>query len=161
MGGAAVRARPAFHSPMLESTSRHLEASSAEDVPPRSWERIVSAAETMAARLFPEGSVSLRLVSDTTIRNLNRDFREIDKPTDVLSFPGGNGGDIAVSWPTTLRQAAENGNTPEDESIALIAHGLLHLAGYDHDSDAAEQRMQAATRELLSHVHLEVATFGH
>src|SRR5688500_8646862 len=107
---------------MLESTSRHLEASSAEDVPPRSWERIVSPAEALAARLLPAGRLALRLVSDGHVRDLNGRYRGVDKVTDVLSFPAGPAqfhvGDIAVSWATTARQAAGNGNSPEAEAIA-------------------------------------------
>jgi probable rRNA maturation factor len=149
---------------MLESTTRHLEAVSAEDVPPRSWERIASAAEAMAARLFPEGSVALRAVSDTEIRRLNREFRGLDTATDVLSFPSGEiayKGDIALSWETTQRQASVNGNAPEEEAIALIAHGLLHLAGFSHDSEAEDMKMHAATLDLLKHVGIQLETFGH
>ena len=149
---------------MLESTTRHLEASSAEDVPPRSWERIASAAEAMAARLFPEGSVALRAVSDAEICAMNRQYRGIDQATDVLSFQSqapGHVGDIAISWDTTQRQATVNGNSPEDEAIALIAHGLLHLAGHDHDTDTADARMHAATLKLLRSVDAKVETFGH
>jgi probable rRNA maturation factor len=149
---------------MLESTTRHLEASSAEDVPPRSWERIVSAAETMAARLFPDGTAGLRAVSDAEIRELNLRFRGLDQATDVLSFPAdvsAHAGDIALSWETTLLQAQANGNSPEDEAIALVAHGLLHLAGYDHESDVADARMHAATLELLRLVNIKVKHFGH
>jgi probable rRNA maturation factor len=150
---------------MLESTSRHLEASSAEDLPPRSWSRIVAAAESMAAQLFPNGSVALRVVGDGEIRGLNKKYRDVDAATDVLSFPDEDGGahigDIALSWDTTLRQAQANGNAPEDEAIALIAHGLLHLAGHDHDTDTADARMHAATLELLRSVSVEVGSFGH
>jgi rRNA maturation RNase YbeY len=149
---------------MLESTTRHLEATTTEDVPPLSWERITFAAEVMAARLFPEGSVALRAVSDAEIRELNRTFREVDSATDILSFPNansGHAGDLALSWETTRRQAETNRNSPEQEAIALIAHGLLHLAGYDHDTDAGDTQMHAATLELLSHAGVQVETFGH
>jgi len=148
---------------MLESNTRHLEASTAEDVPPRSWACIVAAAEAMSAHLFSNGSVALRVVSDPEIRALNKQFRSTDRVTDVLSFPNGagQGGDIALSWDTTLRQAVANGNQPEEEACALIAHGLLHLAGYDHDTDESDARMQAATIDLLRHAQIEVSTFGH
>src|SRR4051794_30840626 len=106
---------------MLESTTRHLEASSSEDVPPRSWLRITTAAESMAARLFPQGTVALRVCNDAEIRTLNRKFRGVDQSTDVLSFPAVHStekshiGDLALSWPTSQRQAALNGNSAEDE----------------------------------------------
>src|SRR4051812_43885563 len=163
---------------MLESTTRHLEATSTEDVPPRSWERIASAAEAMAARLFPEGSVALRAVSDTEIRELNARYRGVDEATDVLSFPadlewtserpGGGGsqpanhvGDLAISWDALQRQARANGNEPEEEAIALIAHGMLHLAGYDHETEAEDARMHSATLKLLRHVGVTAEIFGH
>jgi probable rRNA maturation factor len=149
---------------MLESTTRHLEATTIEDVPPLSWERITFAAEVMAARLFPEGTVALRAVSDSEIRELNRAYREVDSATDILSFPSADTvhiGDLALSWETTQRQAAINGNTPEQEALALIAHGLLHLAGYDHDTDDAESQMHSATLDILSHAGVRVETFGH
>ena len=159
-----MRVCPAFHSTMLESTTRHLEASSGEDVPARSWERIASAAEAMAARLFPESRVALRAVSDAEIRSLNRRFRAVDQVTDVLSFPASDlshAGDVAFSWDTAKRQAVANGNSPEDEAIALIAHGLLHLAGYEHETDADDACMHAATLDLLKHANVKVTTFGH
>lgn len=118
----------------------------------------------MAARLFPEGTAALRAISDAEIRALNNSYRNIDEETDVLSFPSdqpGHVGDIALSWETTLRQAKANGNVAEDEAIALVAHGLLHLAGYAHETDKDDARMHAATLDLLRHVNVEVENFGH
>ncbi len=87
------------------------------------------------------GQVSLLLTTDGKIRQLNRQFRGIDKPTDVLSFPalealaGKVAGDLAISVPTALRQAREQRHTLAIEIKVLILHGLLHLAGYDHETD--------------------------
>lgn len=150
----------------VEISIKNLEASSELDVPPRSWERILGVAAQLASELFTSAGVALRVVDDGEIRRLNRDFRGVDESTDVLSFPaepgsGQHAGDLALSWDTARRQAATNGNSIEDECIALITHGLLHLAGYDHDTDAQEARMEARQRELLDSVGVRTAVYGH
>lgn len=85
-----------------------------------------------------ESSATVAFVSDKRIRELNRQFRGIDKATDVLSFPAEeetNLGDVAISVETAAIQAKENGLTLDREIAQLILHGLLHLAGYDHETD--------------------------
>ncbi|HEU4711316.1 MAG TPA: rRNA maturation RNase YbeY [Pyrinomonadaceae bacterium] len=98
-------------------------------------------------------SATIAFVSDTSIRKLNRQFRNIDKPTDVLSFPADeehNLGDIAISVPTAAAQANENGLTFEGEIAQLILHGLLHLSGYDHETDNGEMnRLELRLRRKL------------
>ena len=97
-------------------------------------------------------SLAVRLVDEDEMRRLNRTFRRIDKPTDVLSFPGeGNPeqrhlGDIAVAVPVARRQAEERGHSLETEIKLLVLHGVLHCAGYDHETDDGE--MEAAESEL-------------
>jgi probable rRNA maturation factor len=99
------------------------------------------------------GQVSVLLTTDRTIRRLNRQFRGKDKPTDVLSFPADPmvqkqekfAGDLAVSLPTALRQSREHGHALAVELKVLILHGLLHLAGFDHERDKGEM----ARRERL------------
>ncbi|HJU93203.1 MAG TPA: rRNA maturation RNase YbeY, partial [Pyrinomonadaceae bacterium] len=86
-------------------------------------------------------SATIAFVSDKRIRRLNQLFRGVDKATDVLSFPTdepGNLGDVAVSVETATRQAKENGLSFENEIAQLILHGLLHLSGYDHETDNGE-----------------------
>ena len=100
-----------------------------------------------------ESSATIAFVSDKRIRELNRQFRSIDKATDVLSFPAeeeSNLGDIAVSVDTAALQARENG-LPFDQEIAqLILHGLLHLCGYDHETDNGEMnRIELRLRRKL------------
>ena len=100
-----------------------------------------------------ESSATIAFVSDKRIRELNRQFRGIDKATDVLSFPAEeefNLGDIAVSVETAALQAKENG-LPFDQEIAqLILHGLLHLCGYDHETDNGEMnRFELRLRRKL------------
>jgi probable rRNA maturation factor len=93
------------------------------------------------AAVHLQGEVTVLLTTDTYIRNLNRQFRGKNKATDVLSFPAeGIGaealaGDLAISVPTALRQAIEQGHSLSTEIKVLILHGLLHLAGYNHESD--------------------------
>lgn len=88
-------------------------------------------------------SATIAFVSDTAIRKLNQQFRGVDKATDVLSFPADgpdelNLGDIAISVETAASQAKENGLAFDEEIAQLILHGLLHLSGYDHESDNGE-----------------------
>lgn len=87
---------------------------------------------------------TIAFVSDRQIKDLNKRFRKINKPTDVLSFPAGdemgtasslNLGDIAISVERAEIQAQDNRMTFDDEIAQLILHGLLHLCGYDHETD--------------------------
>jgi len=100
-----------------------------------------------------ESSATIAFVSDKRIRELNRQFRGVDKATDVLSFPAEeklNLGDIAVSVDTASVQAKENGLTLEGEIAQLILHGLLHLCGYDHETDSGEMnRLELKLRGKL------------
>jgi probable rRNA maturation factor len=102
-----------------------------------------------------EGDVGVLLAGDDEIRTLNRRYRGKDKATDVLSFPAAdpmNGavGDLAISVETALRQAEERQETLEMEIKVLLLHGLLHLAGYDHESDdGAMRRKETRLRRKL------------
>ena len=103
--------------------------------------------------------VGVLVCDDATIRSLNREFRGIDRPTDVLSFPaafvqeGGPQymGDIAISLETAARQGAAAGAATDAELKILLLHGILHLAGYDHESDGGEMNNLEAElrRELI------------
>jgi probable rRNA maturation factor len=106
------------------------------------------------------GQVTVLLTSDATMRDLNRRFRGKNKPTDVLSFPIENlvqdqkknqeKGDVAISVETARRQSAEQGHLLTTEIKVLMLHGLLHLAGYDHETDAGEmQRREESLRAQL------------
>ena len=107
-----------------------------------------------ARALGVKGTIAARLMDDAAIRQLNRDFRHKDAPTDVLSFPGSpvpgqtrpHLGDLAVSVDTARRQAAAQGHDLDTEVRILLLHGLLHLAGFDHETD--DGQMQAREREL-------------
>jgi probable rRNA maturation factor len=96
----------------------------------------------IAVRL--RGKVTVLLTTDVTMRRLNRSFRGKNKATDVLSFPAPGtfaaevAGDVAISIPTALRQAEERGHALSTEIKVLMLHGLLHLAGYDHEADSGQ-----------------------
>ncbi len=106
--------------------------------------------------------LSVLLTDDHTIRKLNRVHRGKDKPTDVLAFgmedvlPAGGGeaellGDVVISLDTAARQAKGRRRPLLDEVRLLLAHGLLHLIGYDHDTPRKKKIMAAETRALVRH----------
>lgn len=105
-------------------------------------------------------ALSLLFVNDPAIRRLNRQYRKIDTPTDVLSFPLNHQrvrygspllGDIVISVETARRQARELGHILERELTFLLIHGILHLLGWDHERSPQEaRRMYKKQRELLS-----------
>jgi probable rRNA maturation factor len=120
-----------------------------------------------------DGVVSLTFTDDEGIRELNRQFRGVDKPTDVLSFPlretgadepaivwDGDGpdaleggeplGDIVISLPRAMAQAEEYGHSPEREIGFLFVHGFLHLLGYDHDTAEREREMFDRQERVLA-----------
>jgi probable rRNA maturation factor len=127
-------------------------------------ERLVA---TLVERELPGGryAVSLHLVGDEAMRELNREHRGLDEPTDVLSFPlhdptgmrfvlppdqASSLGDVVISWPRVLAQAAEFGHSPERELAYLVAHGVLHLLGYEHEQEPDRRRMRAREEEALA-----------
>src|SRR5690554_1291171 len=126
-----------------------------------------------------DGEVALSFVDDETIRELNKNYRGLDKITDVLSFaltehepdepvimfneeewdetPDSEDkmlGDIVISVPQALEQSKEYGHSLEREIGFLFVHGFLHLIGYDHQDDAAEQIMIAKQERILSQIGL-------
>jgi probable rRNA maturation factor len=131
---------------------------SSSDLPLTDRDRRLPSARTLTrflreaqAAVRLRGDVSVLLTTDQAIRRLNRKFRRINKPTDVLSFPaprlaaGEVAGDLAISVPTALRNARTQGHALAVEIKVLILHGLLHLAGFDHEADNG----QMARRERL------------
>lgn len=97
---------------------------------------------------------AVRFVDDDEMRRLNREFRGIDAPTDVLSFPGDETpegrylGDVAISVPRAEQQAADRGHSLEKEVRLLVLHGVLHCLGYDHETDdGAMDRLERQLRK--------------
>ena len=124
-------------------------------------ERITALAERSLTVLgLPEGQLSVALVGDRKIRELNRRFRLIDKVTDVLSFSQNEGegigphghllGDVVIAVSVAQRQADERRQPVETEIDLLLVHGILHLAGFSHEESAAEaKRMSSWQGKIL------------
>jgi len=123
---------------------------------------IATAAETVEADIG-EAELAVMLTDDAGMRTLNANWRGIDKPTNVLSFPalqptGRRGpddaprmlGDIAISY-QTLRLEADDEQKPFEHHLSHLAiHGFLHLVGYDHEKDADAETMEALEAEILA-----------
>jgi probable rRNA maturation factor len=139
--------------------------------PAGDWEALSARAAAAAERVVPELanprlSVSLLFTSDSEIQSLNREWRKRDKATNVLSFPmldraallmlATDGppellGDVALAQETCAREAGEKGISLEDHAAHLIVHGLLHLAGYDHEISAEDaEAMEALETKALA-----------
>lgn len=142
-----------------------------EDWPAGDWDALAQRAALAAGEgepllANPRLTASLLFTSDAEVHTLNREWRERDKPTNVLSFPmlareeleglSPDGppemlGDIALAHETCAREAAEKGVTLEAHAAHLIVHGLLHLAGHDHVmSDAQAEAMEALETRILA-----------
>ena len=98
------------------------------------------------------GEVSVLISGNARLQELNRRFRRKDKPTDVLSFPRAEGGDIAISFDIAAANSRRYGHHALDELKILVLHGMLHLAGYDHERDNG--RMAAREARLRSQLKL-------
>lgn len=105
------------------------------------------------------GDLAIALVSDARIRSLNRRYRRVDRPTDVLAFPAADEsappdrsahvlGDIVISRQTARRQARDAGHSLAAELRVLALHGLLHLLGYDHHQQTDRARMRRVEARL-------------
>ncbi|ROT97233.1 rRNA maturation RNase YbeY [Altererythrobacter sp. FM1] len=146
-----------------------------EDWPDADWEALVvrvaqAAAQVEPALANPRLQVSVLFTSDAEVHTLNREWRERDRPTNVLSFPmleredlvhlDPDGppellGDIALAHETCAREAEEKGVSLADHAAHLVVHGLLHLAGHDHvDSDAQAEAMEALETKALAFIGL-------
>ncbi|HEY3342401.1 MAG TPA: rRNA maturation RNase YbeY [Anaerolineae bacterium] len=138
-----------------------------------------AAARAALAQTQPRGACTwtIRLTDDDELHELNRQFRGMDKPTDVLSF-GGAGyrdgkpnaaytpildegaeylGDIIISLDRCTAQAAAGGHAVDTELALLVVHGTLHLLGYDHDTPSRKARMWAAQSRALAALGIELA----
>jgi probable rRNA maturation factor len=106
----------------------------------------------VSARL-PDGpaTIAVRITGDRELRRLNRDYAGEDSVTDVLSFAGSGAhvGDLAISWPSAVRQSRTFGHDAETEVALLSVHGLLHLLGWDHAAARERMEMNRLTRAAL------------
>ena len=99
--------------------------------------------------------IVILLTDDDSVQALNRDFRQKDYATNVLSFPSppnpeGQIGDIALAYGVCAREAAEQGKPLSHHLQHLVAHGVLHLLGYDHENDEEAEAMESFEREILA-----------
>ena len=113
--------------------------------------RLKQAAETAARAVKLKGEVTILLADDNRLAALNHDFRGKDKPTNVLSFPGhgGLGGDIAIAYGVTQAEARAAARSFADHAIHLAVHGVLHLAGYDHERPKDAKLMEPLEVKIL------------
>lgn len=123
-------------------------------------ERAARAALAASAENFDtDCEMSITLTDDAHIRILNRDWRQQDKATNVLSFPAPDLpdealpqplGDVIVAYETLVREAEAEGKKAGDHLTHLVVHGTLHLLGYDHMNDQEAEEMEALEREILA-----------
>ncbi|ADZ72729.1 rRNA maturation RNase YbeY [Polymorphum gilvum] len=120
---------------------------------------VAAAFRNAPLRTLPGSELSLVFLDDDGIRALNRSWRNKDKPTNVLSFSGGDAvggrygpmlGDIVLSSDTLAREAKEQGISFCDHFSHLVVHGLLHLFGYDHQIEAEAEIMEGLERRILA-----------
>lgn len=119
------------------------------------------------------GEIAVRLAGDAEVQGLNQQYRGLDKPTNVLSFPAapapvsgapGPLGDVVLAYETALREANALGVPLADHAAHLIVHGVLHLLGHDHRMESEAEAMEAEERRILArfgiadpYAHLDAA----
>ena len=124
-------------------------------------QRAIAAAAAASAAEASDAELAVMLTDDEGIRTLNKGFRGIDKPTNVLSFPapeiGGSAdrsprplGDIAIAYETVRREADDEHKPFADHLSHLAVHGFLHLIGYDHETDDDADEMEGLETEILA-----------
>ena len=126
-------------------------------------------------KLTDNTEVDITIVDNDEIHQLNRDYRGIDRPTDVLSFALGEGdeepevedgeaehllGDVIISAPRAVEQGEEFGHGLNREMTYLAVHGMLHLLGYDHMEEADKQVMRAREEQVLRELDLAEEKYG-
>lgn len=119
------------------------------------FEKVVS---TLDSAVYSESEVSIVLTDDAEIHSLNRQYRNIDKPTNVLSFELGDDvllGDIYISLDTVKREAKDMGITVEEHTAHMVVHGVLHLMGYDHMNDKDARKMEAKEVKALAKIGIK------
>jgi probable rRNA maturation factor len=131
-----------------------------------SWVKKIVRQVLMAEKVAPPYEMSLVFTDSETVKQLNRDYRGVDEPTDVLAFymlpqkeadssfalpPDGvtRLGEVIISYPQAVEQAKEQGHSTKRELALLIIHGVLHLLGYDHEEAGEEAKMREKEKELL------------
>lgn len=124
----------------------------------RAEQAVTACITAYPGRKLSEIELSIALADDAKVRELNNQFRGIDKPTNVLAFPAEDEssegsimlGDIIVACETVKREAATADKTVSDHLSHLIVHGVLHLFGMDHQDDAEAEQMEACESRILA-----------
>lgn len=131
-----------------------------EELEKVSLKAINGASQLLDKKLDPDSEVSLLFTDDAHVQQLNRDYRQQDKPTNVLSFAAQEGGgpatsmlgDIVLASQTIEREAQEQDKGREDHLTHLIVHGFLHLLGYDHETDDEAEIMEDLETRILANL---------
>lgn len=131
-----------------------------------SVQQIQAWARNALSGLCPTASLDLRIVDSDEIQAANQRYRQLDRPTNVLSFPAdlppelelNHLGDILISAPVVAREAKSLGIASSAHWAHLVTHGVLHLIGYDHQEDAAALEMETLEQQILKRIGIEV---GH
>jgi probable rRNA maturation factor len=127
---------------------------------PRAEETVRAAITAAASARKAKGEVSVLLTDDASIRILNRDWRKIDKPTNVLSFPAAEQadakllGDIVIAYETLAREAEDEKRDFLHHLAHLTVHGFLHLIGYDHQTDSQADEMEGLESRIMRSMNL-------
>ena len=124
---------------------------------------ILAAAEALSRR---DGELAVLLTNDASLRKLNREWRGIDKPTNVLSFPNPVPkadmlGDIAIAYETLARECRSERKEFTHHLAHLAIHGFLHLMGYDHQSDSDAEAMEKLERDVLARLKIPDPYLAH
>ena len=104
------------------------------------------------------GNLTILLADDRRLEALNAQFRGKQKPTNVLSFPAGDGdylGDVAIAYGVTAREAQDAGKSIHDHALHLAVHGVLHLLGYDHESAREARIMEPLESAILAKLGID------
>jgi len=152
---------------MMEEIGVHIEENF-KDLIDEEWARKLTRTILKAESAALPYEVSIILTDSEAVQKLNRDYRGVDEPTDVLSFcmlpqenepsfissPDGitHLGEVIISYPQAARQANERKHSVKQELALLLIHGILHLLGYDHEQPEEGDRMQTREKELLEKV---------
>ena len=129
------------------------------DIESMARQAIEASCALAGVRLMEGAEVGVQLADDTQVRALNRKWRNIDKPTNVLSFPAAEPkalasapmlGDIVLAYETTQAEASAEGKTFGDHTTHLIVHGFLHLIGFDHLTDSQAEAMERLETRILA-----------
>jgi len=143
--------------------------------PDADWLQRIMGKTLMAENVPPNIEISLLITGQERIQELNREYRGLDKPTDVLSFamseqkeeeepvafigpPDGliHLGEVIISYPQAVIQARERGHSIQKELAILIVHGVLHILGYDHEKPEMEPAMISREKAILSDIEKEM-----